>query len=163
MSLAPPSHLNRFATGQRLWRITGHGRTARLQHLEVTSLVHHYAKVRLLQPAGTDEIDARPDRAPLVYTDQREAEIDLALWRHPLGGLADRIRGTNAKEALRCTDWGTRIGSSPAPNTIAAALRLLTRLGLAEKLPKPKHCPRWRLLAPPPDPHAGGTPDLPLA
>jgi hypothetical protein len=79
--------------------------------------------------------------------------------------LANRLRDTNRTDALRCTQWKQLLDPDtpgPGPQTYAAALRLLCRLGLAERLPKPKRCPRYRLLAPP-DLHESKGPELPLA
>lgn len=163
MSLAPPSAAvgTRYWPGQRLWQVGYHGRRRKLAvyTLEITEIIHHYATTRVL--TGTDTagkllwepanpFDCRHFSG--FFFTEAEARLECSLCTHPLGPLAARLlRGDPADgKARRCTQWGQAINHrSVSPQKYAAALRLLIRHGRAERLPRPKRCPRYRLLPAP--------------
>ena len=164
MSLAPPSAAvgDRFRPGQFLWRLSGFtGRhKPALITLEITEICHHYAKCRqcLLDANGgarwvpADPIDCRPGGTPYLYTCETQARLEHALCTHAFGPLAARLLSGDPADSKprRCTEWAQAIDHrSASPQKYAAALRLLIRCGRAERLPRPKRCPRYRLLPAP--------------
>lgn len=155
MSLAPPTLGNALPIGARLWRIEGRGTRARLREHTVVELAHHYARLDSL--LSGEWIDGR-ELDPRFYRDRHSGELELHFTHHPLGALARRlfglVLGGGEIGPLRASKLLTKRPAEsdprrfiPADQSIAGALRLLARLGHAERLPVPKRCPKWIIRA----------------
>jgi len=158
MSLAPS-----FRPGQRVWQIACLGRRKPAVHtLEITEIIHHYAITRRLTGclivagqqferwAPAEPFDCRT--AYDLLHSEAEARLELALCTHPLGSVAAGLLRCDPADgkARRASEWGAASDQrTAAPQKIAAALRLLVRCGRAERLPRPKRGPRYRLLPAP--------------